>query len=966
MDPYRLSNWRRNNERVERPASLLPPQTTPIWTAVFDYSATKEDELTIKQGEEVRILSTDESISGNDGWWTGSVGSKVGIFPSNFVRKDVNVLPPISRDSKRPFEIDFQELVLNEVIGVGGFGKVYRGMWRKKTVAIKVARQDSDPEKPGSALENICQEAKLFWLLDHPNISNLVGVCLKEPDLCLVMEYAAGGSLNRILGAQRIPPDILVDWAIQIARGMHYLHEEAPLPLVHRDLKSSNILLKESIENGDLSRKTLKITDFGLAREVQKTTRMSQAGTYAWMAPEVIKFSKYSKTSDIWSYGVVLWELLTGETPYKGIDTLGVAYGVAVNKLKLPVPSTCPAPFSQLMSDCWSQEPHERPTFSEILETLEEIATSSFMAYPQESFHTLQEDWKLEIEAMFEELRSCEKELRCREEEITKAELQQKIHEASLRKREQDLTEREFEVLERELNILILQQLVQKPTPKKRNKKSKLKSLRTLGGTMISEPSGFTHNITVTSDKITSPERQSPDSPPVAPAQLRLRAIAYPSSGKQKKGKTWGPSSVQTDRHQRSSIIMADGRWSKSAPNLEKTLRNMGGHSNTLYNEESAWPEFIDDQKNIPSTVVNGNHDTKRPTSQKKHMSVWCKMGMMLASVGSGFDIRVANSTAIHPQLHGTDDSMKKRDSFIGQRRDAYLGAVRDNLIEGEGEFRTSNYTNPSAFRHTYHGTNSRSRAKLYMDDDSPPLDLSSESPDYTFQPFILERIKNTRICDTNGGNMISPIPSSDMIMFHRQHSGGSNDDQTRDTLRSSNRKRHSVTFDDNFNPDLNNLPSATSTPIGTYNPKPTPSSDASPSSSTNPKTSYNDVYPTNNSPLSIPPQRNPVGGSPLQRPTTLAIGTTSRTKVKFDTSNQGDTRDSPRNYFTPSEMENPTFFSTRSRLSPGNTPPHVSHAKTLLDIDVEGQSRDSTQPLVLHTPKNRFRVHELEQEFLF
>lgn len=76
---------------------------------------------------------------------------------------------------------------------------------------------------------------------------------------------------------------------------------------------------------------------------------MSQAGTYAWMAPEVIKNSTFSKASDVWSYGVVLWELLTGETPYKGIDTLAVAYGVAINKLTLPIPSTCPQPWRELM-----------------------------------------------------------------------------------------------------------------------------------------------------------------------------------------------------------------------------------------------------------------------------------------------------------------------------------------------------------------------------------------------------------------------------------------------------------------------------------------------------------------------------------------------------------------------------------------------------------------------------------------
>ncbi|KAI0215194.1 Mitogen-activated protein kinase kinase kinase 21 [Lamellibrachia satsuma] len=117
-------------------------------------------------------------------------------------------------------------------------------------------------------------------------------------------------------------------------------------------------LLREKIENDDLENKTLKITDFGLAREVNHTTRMSAAGTYAWMAPEVIKNSLFSKASDVWSYGVVLWELLTGETPYKGIDTLAVAYGVAVNKLTLPIPKTCPAEFTSILERTWSLPCH--------------------------------------------------------------------------------------------------------------------------------------------------------------------------------------------------------------------------------------------------------------------------------------------------------------------------------------------------------------------------------------------------------------------------------------------------------------------------------------------------------------------------------------------------------------------------------------------------------------------------------
>lgn len=202
-----------------------------LWTAIYDYEASGEDELSLHRGEQVEVLSKDSKISGDEGWWTGKILDKVGIFPSNFVT--------LLEDEARPFSIRFSELELEEVIGVGGFGKVYRGYWRKQEVAVKAARQDPDVDI-SVTLENVRQEAKLFWLLNHPNIVTLKGVCLEEPNLCLVMEYAKGGSLNRVLSGRRIPPNVLVSWAIQIARGMHYLHSEARISLIHRDLKSSN------------------------------------------------------------------------------------------------------------------------------------------------------------------------------------------------------------------------------------------------------------------------------------------------------------------------------------------------------------------------------------------------------------------------------------------------------------------------------------------------------------------------------------------------------------------------------------------------------------------------------------------------------------------------------------------------------------------------------------------------------
>uniref|UniRef100_A0A663E3U9 Mitogen-activated protein kinase kinase kinase n=1 Tax=Aquila chrysaetos chrysaetos TaxID=223781 RepID=A0A663E3U9_AQUCH len=564
----------------------------PLWTALYDYEASGEDELSLRRGDVVEVLSQDAAVSGDDGWWAGKIRHRLGIFPANYVTRQPRGGAAggggggggRGDPAGSLTEIDFQHLELQEIIGVGGFGKVYRATWRGREVAVKAARQDPDEDITATA-ESVRQEAKLFSMLRHPNIIALHGVCLREPNLCLVMEFARGGSLNRALaaaaaapgagaarGGRRIPPHILVNWAVQIARGMLYLHDQAIVPILHRDLKSSNILLLEKMEHDDICNKTLKITDFGLAREWHRTTKMSAAGTYAWMAPEVIKSSMFSKGSDIWSYGVLLWELLTGEVPYRGIDGLAVAYGVAVNKLTLPIPSTCPEPFAKLMKECWEQDPHIRPSFALILEQLTAIEGAVMTEMPQESFHSMQDDWKLEIQQIFNELRTKEKELRSREEELTRAALQQKSQEELLKRREQQLAEREIDVLERELNIMIFQLNQEKPNVKKRKGKFKRSRLKLKDGHRISLPSDFQHKITVQASPNLDKRRSlnsnssSPSSSPTIIPRLRAIQLTSDESNRtwgrsttyhqeefedvkrsfKKRGCTWGPSSVQT------------------------------------------------------------------------------------------------------------------------------------------------------------------------------------------------------------------------------------------------------------------------------------------------------------------------------------------------------------------------------------------------------------------------------------
>lgn len=141
----------------------------------------------------------------------------------------------------------------------------------------------------------------------------------------------------------------------------------------------------------------LKITDFGISRQWnERSTKMSFAGTVAWMAPEVIRNELCSEKVDVWSFGVVLWELLTSEIPYKDVDSSAVIWGVGNNSLRLPIPSSLPDGFQILLRQCWSAKPKNRPTFRHILMHLD-IATSELLAISNEKFLLLQTKWKDEI-----------------------------------------------------------------------------------------------------------------------------------------------------------------------------------------------------------------------------------------------------------------------------------------------------------------------------------------------------------------------------------------------------------------------------------------------------------------------------------------------------------------------------------------------------------------------------------------
>ncbi|XP_048878734.1 LOW QUALITY PROTEIN: mitogen-activated protein kinase kinase kinase 12-like [Brienomyrus brachyistius] len=282
------------------------------------------------------------------------------------------------------WEVPFEEISDLQWVGSGAQGAVFLGKFHGEEVAVKKVRDIKETD------------IKHLRKLKHPNIITFKGICTQAPCYCIIMEYCAQGQLYEVLRAGRkITPSLLVDWSMGIAGGMNYLHLHK---IIHRDLKSPNML----ITYDDL----VKISDFGTSKELSdKSTKMSFAGTVAWMAPEVIRNEPVSEKVDIWSFGVVLWEMLTGEVPYKDVDSSAIIWGVGNNSLQLPVPDSCPDGFKILLRQCWNCKPRNRPSFRQILLHLD-IASADVLSTPQETYFKSQAEWREEVKHHFEKIKT--------------------------------------------------------------------------------------------------------------------------------------------------------------------------------------------------------------------------------------------------------------------------------------------------------------------------------------------------------------------------------------------------------------------------------------------------------------------------------------------------------------------------------------------------------------------------------
>nr|XP_013795264.1 PREDICTED: ephrin type-B receptor 1-like [Apteryx mantelli mantelli] len=294
-----------------------------------------------------------------------SPGMKIYIDP--FTYEDPN-------EAVREFakEIDVSFVKIEEVIGAGEFGEVYKGRLklpgkREIYVAIKTLKAGYSEKQRRDFLS----EASIMGQFDHPNIIRLEGVVTKSRPVMIITEFMENGALDSFLRQNdgQFTVIQLVGMLRGIAAGMKYLAE---MNYVHRDLAARNILVNSNL--------VCKVSDFGLSRYLQDDTSdptyTSSLGgkiPVRWTAPEAIAYRKFTSASDVWSYGIVMWEVMSfGERPYWDMSNQDVINAIEQD-YRLPPPMDCPAALHQLMLDCWQKDRNTRPRFTEIVNTLDKM-----------------------------------------------------------------------------------------------------------------------------------------------------------------------------------------------------------------------------------------------------------------------------------------------------------------------------------------------------------------------------------------------------------------------------------------------------------------------------------------------------------------------------------------------------------------------------------------------------------------
>ncbi|KAF2290115.1 hypothetical protein GH714_002672 [Hevea brasiliensis] len=256
-------------------------------------------------------------------------------------------------------------------LSYGSFGEILKAYWRGTPVAVKRILPSLSDDR--LVIQDFRHEVNLLVKLRHPNIVQFLGAVTEKKPLMLITEYLRGGDLHQYLKEKgALSPSTAINFALDIARGMTYLHNE-PNVIIHRDLKPRNVLLVNS--NAD----HLKVGDFGLSKlikvqnshDVYKMT--GETGSYRYMAPEVLKHRKYDKKVDVFSFAMILYEMLEGEPPLAHYEPYEAAKLVAEGHRPTFRAKGFTPELRELTDQCWAADMNRRPSFLDILKRLEKI-----------------------------------------------------------------------------------------------------------------------------------------------------------------------------------------------------------------------------------------------------------------------------------------------------------------------------------------------------------------------------------------------------------------------------------------------------------------------------------------------------------------------------------------------------------------------------------------------------------------
>ncbi|KAI4830148.1 hypothetical protein KUCAC02_001799 [Chaenocephalus aceratus] len=271
-------------------------------------------------------------------------------------RSDTVLKKPVLKDK---WVLEHDDIILGPLIGRGNFGEVYSGRLRSNNtpVAVKSCKENLAPEHKSKFL----MEARILKQYDHPNIVKLIGVCTQQQPIYIIMELIQGGDFLSLLrhGSHSLKPKILVKMTENVASGMEFLESKK---CIHRDLAARNCLVAEH--------NVVKISDFGMSRQQDDGVYSAEGGLrqipVKWTAPEALNYGRYTTESDVWSFGVLLWEVFSlGMTPYTSMSNQQTRDEVEKG-YRMPAPHNCPVEISRIMTSCWQYDPGNRSSFKKL------------------------------------------------------------------------------------------------------------------------------------------------------------------------------------------------------------------------------------------------------------------------------------------------------------------------------------------------------------------------------------------------------------------------------------------------------------------------------------------------------------------------------------------------------------------------------------------------------------------------